>query len=54
MKKKRDVTDRELKTKEEKARELARQHKISVGMMATKGQRPKVSLPRFSWDKEKE
>lgn len=54
MKKKRDLTDREQQLKIDKAREIARQHRISSDMMVTKGQRPKVSLPRFSWDKEKE
>lgn len=52
MKKKREVTNREFKDEASKARELARRHRISTEMMATKGQRPKVTLPTFSWDKK--
>ena len=52
MKKKRDATDRELQIKLEKVKEVARNHKSAVAMMATKGQPPKVTLPKFSWDKD--
>lgn len=54
MKKKRDATDREVKTKLEKVKEAARNHRSAVAMMATKGQPPKVTLPKFSWDKDGE
>jgi hypothetical protein len=54
MKKKREVTDREVKTKLEKVKEVARNHRSAVAMMATKGQPPKVTLPKFSWDKDGE